>query len=258
MRAIVLAAGQGKRLMPLTASEPKCLLPVDGERPALEIQLRSLANGGVERATILVGFGADRVEHFLDTHPVPGLRVNTLYNPFYASTDNLVTCWLARHTMTEDFLILNGDTLFEDDVLHTVLAGPRTPITVTINRKSEYDEDDMKVTLDTDGRLCAIGKQIALEATHAESIGMLLFRGNGVKIWRDALERAVRHPDALNNWYLSVVNTLAQSIDIRTTAITGMWWQEVDSPDDLEAARAGFGGKESVKRPVPVSAVRAL
>jgi choline kinase len=254
MRAIVLAAGQGKRLMPLTTSEPKCLLPVDGDRPPLEIQLRAVANCGIERATVMVGFGADRVEHFIDTHPTPGLAVDSIYNPFYATTDNLITCWLARHMMTEDFLLLNGDTLFEDEVLQTVLDGPRAPITVTVNHKSEYDEDDMKVTLDSDGRLRAIGKKLSLGATDAESIGMLLFRDAGVTAWRDALERTVRHPDALNKWYLSIVNTLAQTMLVRTTSITGMWWQEIDSREDLDAARAGFGRRDDEKEPVPVIA----
>ena len=254
MRAIVLAAGQGKRLMPLTTSEPKCLLPVDGDRPPLEIQLRAIANCGIERALVLVGFGADRVEHFLDTHPIPGLAVDSLYNPFYATTDNLITCWLARHMMTEDFLLLNGDTLFEDEVLQTVLDGPRAPITVTVNHKSDYDEDDMKVTLDADGRLRAIGKKLSLGATDAESIGMLLFRDSGVATWREAIERTVRHPDALNKWYLSVVNTLAQTTLVRTTSITGMWWQEIDSPEDLKAAQAGFRDDDEAKEPVPVIA----
>jgi choline kinase len=254
MRAIVLAAGQGKRLMPLTTSLPKCLLPVDGDQPALELQLRALANCGVEQATILIGFGADRVEHFIDTHPIRGLEVETIYNPFYATTDNLITCWLARHAMDRDFLLLNGDTLFEDDLLQVVLDGPRAPITVTVNHKSEYDDDDMKVTLDGDGRLRAIGKKLALGATDAESIGMLLFRDSGVTAWRNALDRTVRHPDALHNWYLSVVNSLAQTMPVQTTSITGMWWQEIDSPEDLAAARAGFSRKEDDKEPVPVVA----
>jgi choline kinase len=253
MRAIVLAAGQGKRLMPLTTSEPKCLLPVDGDRPPLEIQLRAIANCGIERASVMVGFGADRVEHFLATHPTPGLAVDSIYNPFYATTDNLITCWLARHMMTGDFLLLNGDTLFEDEVLQTVLDGPRAPITVTVNHKSEYDEDDMKVTLDSDGRLRAIGKKLSLGATDAESIGMLLFRDAGVTAWRDALERTARHPDALNQWYLSIVNALAQTMLVRTTSITGMWWQEIDSQEDLDAARAGFR-RDDEKEPVPVIA----
>jgi choline kinase len=255
MRAIVLSAGQGKRLLPLTISEPKCLLPVDGDRCVLEVQLRAIANCGIEHASIFVGFGAEKVEHFLDTRPIPGLKVDAIYNPLYATTDNLITCWLARHEMTEDFLLLNGDTLFEDEVLRTVLEGPRCPATVTINHKATYDEDDMKVTVDPDGRLRAVGKKIPLEEVTGESIGMLLFRDSGVPDFRATLERAVRTPDSLNRWYLSVVNELAQRMVVRTMAITGLWWQEIDEPADLDAARAGLRGlrygDDEPKEPIP-------
>jgi choline kinase len=255
MRAIVLSAGQGKRLLPLTMSEPKCLLPVDGDRCVLEVQLRAIAACGIPHASVFVGFGADKVEHFLDTHPIPGLTVDAIYNPLYATTDNLITCWLARHEMTEDFLLLNGDTLFEEDVLRTVLEEPDCPAIVTVNHKNTYDEDDMKVTLARDGRLRAVGKTIPLDEVDAESIGMLLFRNSGVPAFRSELERAVRTPDSLNRWYLSVVNELAQRIEVRTTAITGLWWQEIDEPADLEAARAGFRpGDDDAKPAVPVIA----
>jgi len=240
MRAVVLSAGQGKRLLPLTASEPKCLLPVDGDRGVLELQLRAIAACGIDRATILVGFGAERVEHLIATQRIPGITVDAIFNPFYATTDNLITCWMAREAMNEDFLLLNGDTLFEDDVLRSVLEGPRAPITVTINHKPEYDDDDMKVTLGPGGRLRAIGKKIPTEEVDGESIGMLLFRDAGVQAWRDMLDRTIRSPDALNAWYLSAVNEMAQSTEIGTTAITGMWWQEIDSPEDLELARQGI------------------
>lgn len=259
MRAIVLSAGQGKRLLPLTISEPKCLLPVEGDRCVLEVQLRAIANCGIQRASILVGFGADKVEHFLATNPIPGLTADAVYNPLYATTDNLITCWLASRTlMTEDFLLLNGDTLFEDDALRMVLEGPKCPVTVTINHKADYDEDDMKVTVDPDGRLRAVGKKIPLDEVNGESIGMLLFRDSGVPAMRNALEQAVRHPDSLNHWYLSVVNELAQRMEVRTTAITGLWWQEIDEPADLEAARAGLrSGDDDAKEPVPVDATIA-
>ena len=253
MKAIVLSAGQGKRLLPLTISDPKCLLPVDGERSVLEVQLRAIAGCGIERASVLVGFGADRVEHFLATNPIPGLTTEAVYNPLYATTDNLITCWLASLTlMTEDFLLLNGDSLFEEDALRLLLDGPECPATVTINRKGSYDEDDMKVIVDPDGRLRSVGKKIPLEEVHAESIGMLLFRGCGVPDFRDALERAVRHPDSLNHWYLSVVNELAQRMWVNTADITGLWWQEIDEPADLEAARAGIRSLgDEPKDPIP-------
>ena len=123
MRAVVLSAGQGRRLLPLTAAVPKCLLPVDGDRSMLEVQLRGLARGGITRATVVTGFAAARVERFLAETPIPGLTVDTLFNPFYSLSDNLATCWLAREVMSEDFLLLNGDTLFEHRLLRRVLAG---------------------------------------------------------------------------------------------------------------------------------------
>jgi choline kinase len=240
MKAIVLSAGQGRRLLPLTAESPKCLIPVDGARSSLELQLRGLARAGIRRATVLVGFGADQVEAHLAATPVPGIEVETLFNPFYAVADNLVTCWLASQAMDEDFVLLNGDTLFEDAVLERVLHGRRAPISVTIDHKAHYDDDDMKVSLDGMGRLVAVGKNLKAEQVDGESIGLLAFRGRGVTVFREALGSAIRGPRALRSWYLSIVNALARSTTIETTSIRGLWWREIDSPEDLAEVRAAY------------------
>ena len=121
MKAIILSAGQGRRLMPFTQDLPKCLLPVDDDRPVLEIQLQALRNGGITEASVMVGFQAEKVEAFLASNPVQGIQVETIFNPFFDSTENLVTAWLARSEMKREFLLLNGDTLFEQalqDALH--------------------------------------------------------------------------------------------------------------------------------------------
>jgi choline kinase len=243
MKAIVLSAGQGRRLLPLTTELPKCLLPVDGEVTLLSRQLEVLARGGIERAVVVIGFGADRVERHLASHPVRGLQVETLFNPFYASSDNLATCWLSRAAMSDDFLLLNGDTLFAPEVLARLMQSPPAPITVTVDHKPCYDDDDMKVSLDARGRVLAISKTMPREAVGAESIGMLLFRGQGGKLFVDALEEAVRHPGALRRWYLSVVDELAQRVAVESCSIRPLWWQEIDGPDDLARAREAQAGR---------------
>ncbi len=248
MRAIVLSAGQGRRLLPLTASRPKCLLEVAGDSSVLELQLGALARCGIEHTTVLVGFGAELVGHAVAERRFAGMEVTTLYNPFYAITDNLATCWIARAAMTDDFILLNGDTIFEDSLLRRVLDAPRAPITVTIDRKRSYDADDMKVTLDTDGRLRAIGKKLPLHTVDGESIGMLRFQADGVRIYRDALDSAMRQPEALSNWYLSVVNELAQKIAVQTVSIEGLWWAEIDSPEDLAGVREYFAKDQARAR----------
>lgn len=236
MRAIILSAGQGKRLLPLTQDTPKCLLEVQDGVSVLSHQLRTLAACGIDRASVIVGFGADQVEEYLGKHPVPGIEVETHYNPFYALSDNLATVWLARPQMDADFVLMNGDTLFEASVLRTLLASPDAPLTLTINVKPRYDDDDMKVSLDGT-RLTAVGKKLRPDVVDGESIGLMYFRGNGVKAFDEALEAAIREPEALDLWYLSVVNGLADSLRIETANISGLWWGEVDSPEDLRDVR---------------------
>ena len=248
MKAVVLSAGQGKRLLPLTEENPKCLLPVRGDEPILGWQLRALARAGIERAVVVIGFGAERVEAWLDGNPVPGLACETMINPFYRTSDNLISCWLARGAMSEDFLLLNGDTIFEDAVLERLLDAPPAPITLAIDHKAAYDDDDMKVSLDSEGRLLAIDKWLARPVVSGESIGLLSFRGSGPKLFTRALEEAVRQPEAIRQWYLSVVHQIAQDTAVEPTSMRGLWWREIDSPADLYEARRAFTNRVASAR----------
>lgn len=235
MKAIILSAGQGRRLLPLTATAPKCALMIHG-RSVLEWQIETLRECGVDHVRVVVGFGADQIERLLEER-FPDRHVTTIFNPFFSMTDNLVSCWLARRHMTEDFLLLNGDTIFEPDILSHVLHTTVRPITVATDHKSEYDADDMKVRLDGE-RLIKIGKDIACDEADGESMGMLLFRGEGPLMFCHALERAMRLPESLKRWYLSVIGQLAESGLVWTTSIQGRRWAEIDCPSDLEHAKA--------------------
>ena len=150
---------------------------------------------------LMLGFGADLVERALYSMSIPGLSVDTIYNPFYGVSDNLVTCWLARPAMTEDFILLNGDTLFLSPVLEGLLTAPLAPLTMAINHKSEYDSDDMKVTRGPDGRLARIGKTLTAEESNAESIGFLAFRGEGGALFREKVRQVMRTPAGVENWF---------------------------------------------------------
>ena len=109
MKAIILSAGQGRRLLPLTEVTPKCCLR-PGELSILEWQIRELSAAGVDEVVVVTGFGHEKVEEIVKR--VKGIRARTLYNPFYAQSDNLGTCWIAREEMDGPFVLINGDTLF--------------------------------------------------------------------------------------------------------------------------------------------------
>lgn len=233
MKAIILSAGQGKRLLPLTAERPKCAVTIHGQS-MIEWQIDELIKCGVEDICVMLGYGADIVVKLLDERYGKG-RIRTIFNPFYSVADNLGTCWVARSEMTEDFVLINGDTLFRAPVLEKLLGSAPHPITITIDRKSSYDIDDMKVIVAGD-RLAHVGKDLPLDQVNGESIGMLLFRGEGPSLFQRTVEEVLRTPAGLKRWYLSVIDELAQQMPVWTCCIEGLAWGEVDCPDDLKHA----------------------
>ena len=243
-KAIILSAGQARRLLPLTETAPKCLLPIDDERTVLELQLEALAECGVQQAILMLGFGAEQVEALLATRRIDGLDIQTRYNPFFESSNNLATCWLAVPDMNEDFILLNGDTLFEIEVLHRLLSAPHAPVTLAIDHKAAYDDDDMKVSLNDRRKLAAVSKTLAASDTDGESIGMMVFRDTGVEAFHMALNRAIRTKAALQLWYLSVIDSMAQAGLVETASVEGLWWAEVDTLDDLIHARTSFADRQ--------------
>jgi choline kinase len=234
-RAIILSAGQGKRLLPLTESRPKCLIDLSG-RTLLAWQLLRLEAAGVREAVVVTGFGADEVDAEIARLDLRRMSVRTFYNPFYALADNLASCWVARHEFDRDVLLLNGDTIFEAAIAERLLGAPPAEITVTVDRKPGYDADDMKVETDGD-RLLAIGKTI--ETYDAESIGFLRFSAAGAQRFSAAVQQTMLRPEGLRRWYLSVINDLAQSgADVRVRSIEGLEWAEMDFPQDVESNKA--------------------
>lgn len=236
MKAIILSAGQGRRLLPLTADRPKCLLPISGQT-VLVWQLRALEAAGVELASIVIGFGAAQVEQQLGQVSFAELKTRTVLNPIYDRTDNLVSCLAAREEMDEDFLLVNGDTLFEPGVIRRLLASEPAPVSVAVVRKAAYDADDMKVSAGA-GRLTRIGKDLGAGEIDGEAIGVSLFRGQGPRVFVQALEEVQREPDGHRRWYLSAVDLLARRGVVSATLVDGLGYAEIDYPDDVARAES--------------------
>ncbi|MDA9865265.1 phosphocholine cytidylyltransferase family protein [bacterium] len=236
MKAVILSAGQGSRLLPLTQDQPKCLLPIKG-RSILEWQLSALAANGVNDVTVITGFQAEAVDHLIASKDFGDQKVRTLYNPFYAVADNAGSCYVAREVMTGEFMVINGDTLFEPELATKALSQRDMPITVTIDRKDTYDGDDMKVCLEGD-RLIRIGKSLPLDVVDAESIGMLMFTEEGGTHFKEAIVNLLRSEGGLKRWYLQAIDAVAVKKVVGTASIEGFSWQEVDFMDDLKRAEA--------------------
>ena len=233
MKAIILSAGQGKRLLPLTKKTPKAALPV-GSRTVLEWQLQELAKCKIHEVVVVTGFGADQIDSIIDNQK--SIAARPLYNPFYSQSDNLGTCWIARHEMTAPFMIINGDTIFESAIVEKLLASdPENPVNLVTDCKDLYDDDDMKVILD-EGIVKNVSKTLDRARVDGESIGMMSFNHEGASTFVSELDSMMRSSSGLSQWYLSAIVSVAQSRKVFACPIDGLEWCEIDSIDDLKSA----------------------
>jgi L-glutamine-phosphate cytidylyltransferase len=236
VRVIILAAGQGKRLLPLTAEVPKAMLDIGG-KPLIGRQIEAFTQCGVKDFVVVTGYATQRVEAMLaELARHLDVSVRCVFNPFYGVADNLASCWLARSEMASDFIQVNGDNVFKADLVERLLSAPRQAVSVAINRKREFDADDMKVMLDGE-RLTEIGKTLPADTVDAEAVGFYVFRDGGAHAYVRQLEEAIQDPEALRRWFPSVVGALAKKMEVHTISITGLEWSEVDFPVDLQKAR---------------------
>ena len=246
MKAIILSAGRGSRLLPLTTDLPKCLLPI-GMTTVLGMQIDVLQHLGVTDVNVVTGFNEAMVVESLARHD-NAANVTPIFNPFYQVADNLASCWMARDFMDDDFLLINGDTLFTHELLAKVLEAPAQPISVTIDKKDHYDGDDMKVSLEGT-RLTAIGKTLNSNEINGESIGMLRFMGEGVSIFKNELRVLMRSEVGTTSWFLKAIHEMAQNgIPIETINICGETWSELDTPEDYEICLRLFGHHEMSRK----------
>ena len=233
MKIIILAAGKGERLYPLTKNTPKPLIDLGNGETLLERQLSYLSNSNViDEVIIVIGYLHAQIESKLKSFNTK-LKIKTVYNPFYEMSNNLITLWFSKYEMNEDFLIINGDNIIASDVIRDLVNNTNEGIFVTICYRDKYHDEDMKVKLDSNKKILRVSKEI--KDGDAESVGLVKVSGVKYrKIYQDVLEELARNEDYLHKFWLETFNILAnKGVEINTIEIDKDKWREVDFHFDL-------------------------
>ena len=239
MKAIILAAGKGERLMPLTSDTPKSLLELENGTTLLESQLITINKTAIDKVVIVTGYLTEKIESKVQRYSKEyNIDIQIIYNPFFDISNNLLSLWQARHEMESDFIIINGDDIFNDSVLLGLLEHDKNElITMVIDRKETYDEDDMKLIVEN-GRVLEVSKKIPLNEANGESIGMIRVTGEAKSIMVDTMERMVRNKKNMQVFYLAMIQELInQGIVVGYHEISSKDWAEIDFHPDLEDIR---------------------
>lgn len=131
MRAIILAAGIGSRLIPLTNNTPKCLLEINS-KTILEHQIENLKRCGIQDITMVVGFKAKKIEDFCREH---SWNINFIHNEDYIHSHNFYSLGLAREQFGGDFICLNSDVMFDVEILESLLKSCGNICTVELYKE---------------------------------------------------------------------------------------------------------------------------
>ncbi len=261
---MVLAAGAGRRLRPDTDALPKALLPVDGRVTILDITLRNLAAVGLHDIVIVVGYAADAVrDRLADLEREHGVRLTLVDNDRAEEWNNAYSLWLAREHFAAGALLVNGDTVHPVSVEKTLLAAgqesagqgsagqgsagresaghraaaaPQPGIIIAVDDIKRLADEEMKVIIDSDGRLTRITKLMDPALAYGEYIGATLIDASAAASLAAALEATWRRDPSL--YYEDGFQELTdRGGAIGVAPIGEVEWVEVDNHADLRRAR---------------------
>jgi len=235
---MVLAAGAGRRLRPDTDALPKALLPVDGGVTILDIALRNLAAVGLRDIVIVVGYAADVVrERVASLEREHGVRLTLVDNDRAEEWNNAYSLWLAREHFAAGALLVNGDTVHPVSVEKTLLAATQQAgLVIAVDDIKRLAEEEMKVIIDSGGRLTRITKLMDPALAYGEYIGATLIGASAAASLAAALEATWRRDPSL--YYEDGFQELTdRGGTIEVAPIGEVEWVEVDNHDDLRRAR---------------------
>ncbi len=237
MRGLVLAAGPGRRLHPLTEALPKTLLPLTDGRTILDVALANLHAVGLDDVVVVTGFAAERIEERVpDLERRHGVCVEPVRNDRAEEWNNAYSLWLARHAFAEGALLVNGDTVHPGSVEKTLLAARGPDVLLAVDDGKRLGDEEMKIVLSDGGAVRRISKAVAPETAHGEYIGVALIEPSGAGPLADALETTWRRDPSL--YYEDGFQELVdRGGNVHAAAIGSVDWVEVDDHADLARAQ---------------------
>jgi choline kinase len=238
MIGMVLAAGAGKRLQPLTDDLPKTLLEIDGERTILDLAIANLKSVGIDDVVVVTGFAAARVdERAAELESRYGVKLHQVVNPKAEIWNNAYSLWCAREAFAEGVLLVNGDTVHPASVEERLLAARGEDIVIAIDDDLErMHEEAMKVQLSEEGFLERITKQMPMSDARGEYIGLTLIEPRAAGPLAEALEATWKRDPQL--YYEDGFQEFVDRGGVVGTAPIGaVDWVEVDDHEDLGRAR---------------------
>ncbi|HMQ70373.1 MAG TPA: phosphocholine cytidylyltransferase family protein [Ignavibacteria bacterium] len=238
MQAIILAAGASKRLRPLTDTTPKCLLKI-GDKNLLERTILNITDNGINDLIFVTGYRENMIKDFMK-ETFPELNVTFITNTDYENNNNSYSLWMTRDHVKGEILLLDSDILFDKKII-TALLRSENENCLAVNFTDKLDEEQIKVILNGENEVTEIGKEISIEKSAGESIGIEKFSAYFMKALFAILDRKISRENNVNEFYEAsfqeLINKGGSGNSIFAEDVSEYTCMEIDTADDYEKAQ---------------------
>lgn len=229
-KAVILCAGQGKRLAPLTKSRPKCLLPV-GNKTILEHILDNLEDANIAEVILVTGFKSQLVENLVNGKK--NGRIRFVLNEKFSSTNTAYSLNLALKTMDSDFILINGDVFFDKGILMELIDHPEKNC-VVVDPRVALNEEEVKVIAD-DNKVKRIDKGLRPEDCLGEAIGINKLSGEIIQSLKEVFDELDVKKEHHHFFEIGIDRLIPRPV-LFGVQLTERAWIEIDTIEDYRSA----------------------
>ena len=237
--AVILAAGIGSRLSPLTDNCPKSLLTVGGSI-ILERMIRNCLSCGMSQFILVLGHRADEIQKFVEK-TFRGIRVTYVINDRYRETNTGYSLMLASEAIgTAEFVKFDADVVFDVKILRQLLDSDHANV-LCIDRNIALEDEEVKVIASDQMQVLEVGKSVDPKLALGESIGIEKINGHTAERLLAELQKNMLDVENHQNYYEDAYERLiAKNVPFHTLDISGLRWTEIDTHEDFAMAEKIF------------------
>jgi choline kinase len=242
VKAVILAAGVGSRIRPLTDNCPKSLLKVGGET-ILNMMLANIRENGIHEVVFVLGYLEGQIKKYVENE-FPNLNTHFIRNDLYAETNTGYSLMLAMDLIKDSaFVKFDADVVFDKEILKKLLECQYANC-LCVDKNINLDAEEIKVIIGDDNRVVKASKTVNPKDAAGESIGIEKISRETAKLLLKELQIMMDDKNNYQEYYEGAYERLIdKNIPFHALDISGSKWTEIDTKEDLIKAENIFIGR---------------
>ena len=232
MKAIILAAGKGSRLYPISSKVPKGLLKINNQT-IIDRLINQLLGVNIQDITIVTGYQSKAYDEKFRNNK----NIKLIYYPFYSDTNNLHTLWFIKELLNDDTIISFSDLILDENILIR-LVNSKSDLAFTVHSLNIL-EGTMKVSFNS-STLTSITRT-SIEKANGNFVGISKFSKNGCRIVVDEMLKIVKSGHKNDYYTIAIDNYIKSGGFVEAINVNRDRWIEIDDANKYKEAISNFG-----------------